>query len=364
MDPTWHTKSAESYKYWIGNGVMTVGDWITLEPGVPLDMEYIFSDWGGGEFSANLLIEVEGVEYPRNRQNGPILPIFKTANLSYDQLDQIMELLIYDSANLTNGPVFNDYGSVPRPSLGSAVEADPVPDIPSPPPDDILRTWTLASGKIIEARLKTTIMGNVVLENERGKLRKIPFDNLSAPDRQFAELATPPEFNIDFSKTSAMRTVPPSHLTSGWIQPKLIDYTFGTTLKQISAGHYDHPLHVEYFAIGKQINSSDTYILLDRGEGTFTPTKENDRIFSLAGDPVLLFDHVLYTIHMGQKPISYLVTVTDERGKVIQHATPSKWLFENLANLKRMPVGRFMDKTCTRVHPERPKIGTRRNSNR
>ena len=363
LDPTWHTKSAESYKYWIGNGVMTVGDWITLEPGVPLDMEYIFSDWGGGEFSANLLVEVEGVEYPKNRQNGPILPIFKTANLSYDQLDHIMELLVYDSANLTNGPVFNDYGSVPVLPLASVVQSHSDPSV-ALPPDDLLRTWTLADGKTIEAGLKTTIMGNAVLENERGKLRKIPLDNLSGPDREFVELATPPEFNIDFSKTSDMRTIPPSNLSGGWLQPKLTDYTFGPTLKQVSAGRYDHPLHVEYFAIGKQINSNDIYILLDRGAGTFTPTKENNRSFSLAGNPVLIFDYVLYTIHMGQKPVSYLVTVTDQRGKIIQYATPNKWLFENLANLKQMQVGRFMDKTCTRVHPEPPEIGTRRNSNR
>jgi len=64
---------------------------------------------------------------------------------------------------------------------------------------------------------------------------------------------------------------------------------------------------------------------------------------------------------MGKRPVSYLVVVTDERGEIIQHATPNKWIFEHLENLRKMPVGRFMDKTCTRVHPERPDIGARWN---
>ena len=360
LDPAWHSKSADSYKYWIGNGLMIVGDWITLEPGVPLDMEYLFSDRSGGEFAANLLVEVEGVEYPRNRQNGPILPVFKTAELSHDQLDNIMELLVYDSACLTNGPVFCDYDPTPKTAKDPTAQAVPAPPALLEVPEDIDRTWTLADGRTIDARLRTIIMGNVVLENAKGKQRKIPLSNLSKKDRKFAELSTPPEFDVNFSKTSSKRTIPPSNLRN-WEQPKLFDYTFGATLKQTSTGNYDYPLHVECFVIGKQINSSDTYILLDRNEGTFIPTKENNKSFFLSGDPVLLFDYVLYSIRMGQKPVSYLVTITDECGKIIQHASPNKWLFEHLGNLRKMSVGRFMDKTCTRVHPERPDIGTRRN---
>lgn len=367
LDLTWNTKSADSHKYWIGTGLMTVGDWITLEPGVPLKMEYLFADWGGGEFSATLLVEVEGMEYPRNRQNGPILPIFKTAELSHDQLDHIMELLVYDSACLTNGPVFCDYD--PSPPVGgqtlAKVDSAPAAEPETPAiPEDAVRTWTLDDGQRMDASLQAAIMGNVVLENARGKQQKIPISKLSEEDRRFVELSTPPKLDINFSKTLSQRTVPPIHVSkSGWVQPKLFDYTFGVTLKQTSTGDYNHPLHVEYFAIGKQINGSHTYILLDRGEGTFTPTRENNKSYSLFGDPVLLFDYVLFTVHMGQKPVSYLVTVTDERGKIIQYATPNKWIFEHLENLKKMPVGRFMDKTCTRVHPERPDIGTRRNVN-
>ena len=366
LDQTWHSKSADSYKYWIGNGMLTVGDWITLEPGDSLDMEYLFSDWGGGEFSANLLVEVKGEKYPRNRQGGPILPVFKTAPLSFDQQDRIMEFLVYDSADLTNGPVFCDYDSTPRTQTNLATQAEVPSDSGTPKIDEhVMRSWTFTDGRKIEARFKTVIMGNVLLENERGKQKKIPLAQLSAADREFAELCMPPEFNIEFSKTSSMRTVPPSHLYGGaWPQPKLIDYTFGVTLKQISAGSYNHPLTVEYFAIGKQINSSATYILLDRQKTSFIPMGEEKNRFEFHGDPVLLFDYVFYKVHMGQKPVSFLVTISDKHGKIIQYATPKKWLFTHLENLKQVPVGRFMDKTCTRVHPECPDIGSRRDYDR
>jgi len=55
---------------------------------------------------------------------------------------------------------------------------------------------------------------------------------------------------------------------------------------------------------------------------------------------------------------SYLVTVTDEREKIIAYQTPNKWLFENLENLKNLPVGTYMDKTCTHPHPTQPKAKT------
>ena len=57
----------------------------------------------------------------------------------------------------------------------------------------------------------------------------------------------------------------------------------------------------------------------------------------------------------GKKYDTYLIILTDKRGKVIAMKTPSKWLLENLENLKNLPVGSFMDKTCTRVYPGRPK---------
>ena len=48
----------------------------------------------GGQFAAMLLVEEKGVEYERNRQNGPILPIFKTTVPSWDLVDAIFKELV------------------------------------------------------------------------------------------------------------------------------------------------------------------------------------------------------------------------------------------------------------------------------
>jgi hypothetical protein len=118
-------------------------------------------------------------------------------------------------------------------------------------------------------------------------------------------------------------------------------------------------LQVEVFAIGAEVGG-DKYILLDRQKHRFTPAKENQRSGKFSGETVVLTDYQVGNDtwgrqHRGQKYASYLVVVTDSRGKIIAHETPKKWLFENLKNLREIPVGRYFDKTCTRVGPTRPK---------
>ncbi len=348
--PTWRTSSTDSYKYFLGYGRSLVGDWITLEPGVPLNMDYLFVDFGGGAFGATLLVEVEGEEYETNRQGGPLLPVFKTAELSYDFQDAILKWLVPGEATLAGGPVFCDYDLSPKTTASPPAKAVRSATFA----DGGIRTWTLLDGRTIPARFKSIVASNIVLENEKGKLEKIPLSRLSMEDRAFAELERPPRFNIGFSRKTSRRKVPPSRKSS-WLQPKLFDHVYTATLKQTSAGAYNHPLHIEFFAIGKQINGSDRYILLDRQTASFVPSKENRRSFEFHGDRVLLVDQVFYYRHQGEKYASYLVTITDERGKIIQHATPNKWLFEHLENLKRLPVGGYMDKSCARVHPASPK---------
>ena len=108
IGPSWTSSAVENRKYFMGNTTAVVGDWITLEAGVPLDLEILIGDQGG-KFQAMLAVEVKGVEYEKNRQNGPILPIFKTEELSLDLRDAICEVLMIDEVCLTNGPVFKDY---------------------------------------------------------------------------------------------------------------------------------------------------------------------------------------------------------------------------------------------------------------
>lgn len=104
----WASDSADSRKFYMGNDRAVVGNWITLEAGVPRKMEVVLGD-NGGEACAMLAVEVKGVEYARNRQGGPILPAFKTAEPSHDLLDMIYKDLPIGEICLTNGPVFSDY---------------------------------------------------------------------------------------------------------------------------------------------------------------------------------------------------------------------------------------------------------------
>jgi len=95
--------------YHLGHWPAYKGRWFDLEPGVPRNMEFLFGEFGGGAFAAMTVIEQEGVEYPKNREGGPMLPILKTTPLSRDQSDAIYEYLYEDHYAVTNGPVFNDY---------------------------------------------------------------------------------------------------------------------------------------------------------------------------------------------------------------------------------------------------------------
>lgn len=105
----WTTNDSESEKHYLGNQQAAVSDWITLEAGKPVDMETVFGEWQGGIVSALLTVEVKGVEYPRNKYGAPILPAFKTSDLSLNTIEDIEKLLPANEATLTNGPVFRDY---------------------------------------------------------------------------------------------------------------------------------------------------------------------------------------------------------------------------------------------------------------
>ncbi len=346
----WRSSSADSRKHWLGNQTAVVGDWVTLEPGVPLDMEVIMTD-NGGQACLMLAVEEQGVEYPRRMMGGgPTFPAFKTAEPSHDLLDAIYQNLVSGEVSLTNGPVFCDYDS--------QTKADPkAPEKIIHPPeaatlDSALRIWTSLDGKTMEAELVTVIGDKAVLEMAKGKQKKVPLAQLSEPDREYVELANPPAFDIDFSGQTtpvfSIRDGSRSGLTVAY------DYSAKVKLKQKSAGAYNHELCVEFFTIGRELHGNQ-FILLDRQESRFTPTKENRRSHGFSGKSVELPDFTLEGIHRGLEPFGYLVLVTDQRGKIIEHSASGKWLFENLGNLKTLPVGAYMDKTCVRVFPTRPK---------
>ncbi|MEN8256161.1 MAG: hypothetical protein ABFR33_11910 [Verrucomicrobiota bacterium] len=350
----WQSSSADSHKYYMGNNVAVVGDWITLEAGVPLDMEVLVGEVGGGYFTAMLAVEVEGVEYGKGPQGNPILPIFKTSVPSLDMVETIHENLVPGEVCVTNGPVFCDFDT-----SGSAT-ANREPETIEPPVfadsvENEMRTWTGADGKTLEAEFVTVIGGKAVLKDMREKVRKIPFAQLSDDDRLYIELAQPPKFNIDFSKKSSQRLIEDSPAISvTGLMPKHLDYVFGARLKQVSAGEYNHELKVEFFAIGEEVDG-DNHILLDRRESRFTPCKENDRSHEFHGETIPLRKYTMFTQHRGKKYGGYMVVVTDERGMVIDTGTSHKWLPDILGNLRRLPLGKHFDKTGARVEPPRPK---------
>lgn len=346
----WRTSSADSRKYYLGNNTSVVGDWITLEPGVPLDMEVMIGEVGGGSYCSMLAVEVKGVEYEQGPQGNPILPMFKTAEPSRDLIDAIYKDLVPGEACVTNGPVFCDYNS-------SGWTPDKKPEVVEPVEpavsiEEEMRTWTTTDGKTVEATFVTVVGDRAVLKDPRGRQRKIPLVQFSDEDRRIIELARPPKFNIDFSKKSS-QIIGKMSPYNDQPPPKVLDYVFSAKLEQTSAGLYDHELHVEFFAIGAE-NFGDHYILLDRQDSRFTPTFENDKSHAFSGKTVRLTSYELTGDFKGMKYDSNLIVVTDERGQIIDYKSPNKWLLENLENLRQLPVGSYMDENCIRTFPSRP----------
>jgi len=362
MGNLWNSDSADSRKYYMGNFLSVVGDWITLEPGVPLPMELLMGD-NGGVACFFLAVEVQGVEYPKNRQGGPILPAFKTAELSDDLLDIIYNELPEEEICLTNGPVFCDYGLTGAGETPEAA-AEPSPVTAGLPLEDSsenkMRTWTLMDGRTIEAEFVNTFGGKVVLKNAKGKTHKIPSVQLSAGDLEYSELARPPDFDINFLRNFNQVSYNGGFYdVDAWARPAESKGHYGIQIKQTSPGEYDHELQVELFVVGQQRSRVDAkYILLDHQKTAFIPSAEDQRLYEFRSErEVVLKNYSIkyYSTDHGEKYTGYLVTVTDERGEMITVESSSKWLFENLENLTKLSVGNYMDKTCTRTFPARPK---------
>lgn len=63
-------------------GRMTPGDWFEVGPGKPVQMELVVGERPGGLLGGLVLVEEEGVKYPRDRDGSVILPIFATRPLA------------------------------------------------------------------------------------------------------------------------------------------------------------------------------------------------------------------------------------------------------------------------------------------
>ncbi|MEN8255369.1 MAG: hypothetical protein ABFR33_07865 [Verrucomicrobiota bacterium] len=364
----WNNTDADHRKYYLGIQRAAVGDWITLEPGKPLEMEVLFGEVWGGDICFLLTVEVKGEEYnERGWQGNPIFPAFKTQEFSRDMLDHVYDSLAEGEASLTNGPVFCDFGS----AGGGKAAVSGVADAPSPeespeavepsPGEDGMRTWTLVDGRTFEAEYVTTIGRKSVFKSKRGKTLKMLKGQICEEDREFIELESPPVLDISFSKQSRQRDFTDPVPDAQWqILPVSHYYTFSANIKQTSPGDYNHELRAEIFAVGAERGNGDRYILLDHQEDNFMLTEENQRQYRFSGKTVELLKKDIqgYSVSgpqvRGREYAGYLVVVTDERGKIIAHGTSKKWLFENLEDLRKLSPGNFFDKTCTRTFPTRP----------
>ncbi len=353
--PLWNSTAAESRLFTMGNNVAEVGDWIELKAGEPVEMEVLCGERPGGHFDMMLCVEVDGEEYERNSQQGPILPMFKTAVPSHSLCDAIYEYLIPGEASVTNGPVFCDFDTTPKkmeqvlpePSADAAADADTAED-------SSLRAWMI-DGRDVEAAYAAQVGTKILLKSAQGKQLEVQFDQFSDEDKEYLMLANPPRLDSTFVKQSEQITYPVSP-DSSTAQPRSFDWTFGVKLKQISPRAYDKALKLDFTVIGTQEADENKFYIIDRASSEFSLTDENGRSFTHKCDtPSRTTSYVLNSQTYGRKFKGYVLTVTDQRGEVIYHAASSEWFFEKLEQLNQLPLGAFFDDTGNRVYPTGPK---------
>jgi len=105
----WQSSDPESGIYSLARSRSVIGDWFTLEPGVPVEMEVLMGEDIGGRTWAVLNVQEEGVDYPKNNEGCPVLPAFKTAPIPEHIIDEIEYGVPVDQTDLLGGPIFSAY---------------------------------------------------------------------------------------------------------------------------------------------------------------------------------------------------------------------------------------------------------------
>jgi hypothetical protein len=113
----WHTDSADSRQWIKLSDYASVSSVIELKPGEEKEIDVMIAEVPGGNFNAILCVMEEGVTYENNVYSEPILPLFKTAELSREYMDLIYRGMPANEITLTNGPIFNDYQSNRAPRM-------------------------------------------------------------------------------------------------------------------------------------------------------------------------------------------------------------------------------------------------------
>ena len=96
--------------YKIGSNSLVGGQWITLEPGVPRDIDILVGSGPVSDSFAMLLIEERYELYPLNDWGGPIFPLFAIEPPSWELQDLILMNAFEGEAGITNiQTYFNSY---------------------------------------------------------------------------------------------------------------------------------------------------------------------------------------------------------------------------------------------------------------
>ena len=345
-------------KYFMGNDRGMGGEWITLEPGVAHDLDIVIGD-EDGECGFVIAVEEKDADYPEGSQGNPILPIFKTRDLSHDMVDQIYKDLAEGEVSVTNGPVFNNIGSTVATSL-----PEPEPEeIEEDEPEEVdsgLRTWTFKTGETLDAVYlkEKDYYDKMALRDANGKEWVIKKDQfvLSDEDQRFLDLENAPELTLEFKKDITRKNF--TMIRFSEYRPPEQRATFGVSVSQDGYQEYGYDLTVDVYAIGQEI-AGNRYILLDRFSCPFRLTKENGRRFEFENDRMVRMsdmwgDSGTYT-RRGEQYYGFLIVVKDVRGKVIAVDASNDWLTEHIDALEERYIGNYIDRNCERVYPSRPK---------
>ncbi|HSR88093.1 MAG TPA: hypothetical protein VLL07_03995 [Pontiella sp.] len=221
-----------------------------------------------------------------------------------------------------------------------------------------MRSWTTRSGETLEGEYVSLLFDQIVLKTPAGNRSKVPLAEVSPADRTYVELANPPELTVDFLESADQVIVKPSPIWVNSSPVTRLEHSFGARIKKTSVKEYPHDLTVEVFAFAQQIYDPSKYRLIFRSTSEpFRLTAEGRYRFEYRDAKSVPLTRYLLSgkYPRGQKMAESLVLVRDERGEIIAYNTTKNWLYTNLEKLMDIPVGGWMDKTCTRRHPTSPR---------
>ena len=220
-----------------------------------------------------------------------------------------------------------------------------------------IRSWTTRSGEVLEGEYVTVQFDQIVLQIPSGTRVKVPLAEVSAEDRKYVELANPPQLTVDFLESADQVFIKPSPIWINSSPVTQLNHSFGARIKQISIKEYPHDLTVEVFAFAQQIYDPGKYHLIFRSKSEPFRLTSEDRYryeYRVEKDIPLSRYFLSGKYPRGQKLAESLILVRDERGEIIAYNTTKNWLYRNLEKLMTIPVGGWLDKTCTRRHPTSP----------